>query len=190
MTALVEGVRSGTPIVLFAGDTDQADPDHPQNIDQQAVVAATGAGFEQLRSLAHIASDVGRAVWRATVESRPIVLNMPSQLQWAEGECKELTIPWPAPQAVGPDPEALDRALGIVASANRPIVLAGRGAGMRGSRSCVSPNGWGHHWRRPCSAPGCSAVNGSISVCSARSRTPPLPRRSCTPTASCRSGPV
>ena len=128
VTALVEGVRSGTPIVLFAGDTDAADPDHPQNVDQRAVVAAAGAGFEPLRSLRHAAADVGRAVWRAKVESRPIVVNMPSQLQWAEGECEDVTISWPDPQAIGPDPAALDKALGILASANRPIVLAGRGA--------------------------------------------------------------
>ena len=128
MTALVEGVRSGTPIVLFAGETDPDDPDHPQNIDQRAIAAAAGAGFEPLRSLKRAAQDVGRAVWRARVESRPIVLDMPSQLQWAEGECEDLTIPWPEPQAIGPDPEALDEALGIIASANRPIVLAGRGA--------------------------------------------------------------
>ena len=29
-----------TPIVLFAGDTNEAEPDHPQNIDQRAVAAA------------------------------------------------------------------------------------------------------------------------------------------------------
>ena len=39
-----------------------------------------------------------------------------------------------SPQALAPDPSALDPAVGLIASARRPIVVAGRGAvGARAS---------------------------------------------------------
>ncbi len=128
-TALVEGVKNRTPLLLIAGDTPIADRDHLQNLDQHAVVAATGAGFEPVRSLTTLPRDIAHSIRRARSERRPIVLNVPLQLQWEQ----EVT---PAPvfevesvaTATGPDPAALDIAVGILASAARPIVLAGRGA--------------------------------------------------------------
>lgn len=128
LTALVEGVRSRTPIVLVAGDTDPGLPDHPQNIEQRQVADTAGAGFEPVRSLAGVPLATSRAFWRAVTERRPIVLNIPSQLQWAEEEYQPFTAQWTTQQATAPDPEVLDLALGIVASSTRPIVLAGRGA--------------------------------------------------------------
>lgn len=128
VTALVEGVRSATPIVLVAGDTDPSRPHHPQSIDQAVVAAAAGAGFEHLASLEGASLVISRAFWRAAAERRPILLNVPSQLQWAEGEYEPHSGTWTNHQPTAPDPAVLDRALGIVASAARPIVLAGRGA--------------------------------------------------------------
>jgi thiamine pyrophosphate-dependent acetolactate synthase large subunit-like protein len=127
-TALVEGVRSSTSMVLLAGDTDPADRDHPQNIDQREVVKAAGAGFEVVRSLRTAPRDVSRAIWRAQTEERPIVLDVPIQLQWAEDEYVPSDWARPTEQAIAPDAEALDRAVGLIASARFPIIVAGRGA--------------------------------------------------------------
>ena len=129
MTALVEGVKSRTPLLLIAGDTPVADRDHLQNLDQHALVTSTGAGFEPVRSLATLAADVAHAVRRAQAERRPVVLNVPLNFQWEQ----DVEVP-PAigvetvDTATAPDPVALDVAVGILATANRPIVLAGRGA--------------------------------------------------------------
>src|SRR5690606_33616619 len=38
ITALVEGVKAGTPMVLLVGDTPVIDREHAQNIDQRALV--------------------------------------------------------------------------------------------------------------------------------------------------------
>src|SRR5690606_36221543 len=86
VTALVEGVKAGTPMVLLVGDTPATDREHAQNINQSALVAATGAGFEQLRSPETVAEDLARVFYRAHVEHRPIVLNMPVEFQWQEIE--------------------------------------------------------------------------------------------------------
>jgi acetolactate synthase-1/2/3 large subunit len=136
MTALVEGVRSRTPLLLVAGDTDPADPRHLQNIDQRALVAAVGAGFEPVRSVDTIAVDVAAALRRARRESRPIVLDVPVDVEWLDADYV------PAPRVDDlpvpvPDHEALDRAVGIIASASRPIVLAGRGAVSAGARDSL-----------------------------------------------------
>jgi len=80
ITALTEGARGHVPIVLLAGDTPVDNPRHLQSTDQREMVKATGAGFEQLRKPETAAKDVARAFYRAQVERRPIVLNMPADL--------------------------------------------------------------------------------------------------------------
>lgn len=128
VTGLVQGVRSRTPMVLIAADTAAAARDHLQHINQREIVSATGAGFEQLRSPATVDQDVSRACHRALTESRPVVLNMPTDFKLADtSPPQDLTLP-SVQQAIRPDTAALDKAVGLIATARRPIVLAGRGA--------------------------------------------------------------
>jgi thiamine pyrophosphate-dependent acetolactate synthase large subunit-like protein len=75
-----------------------------------------------------VAEDVAVAVRRALLERRPIVLNVPVEFQWEDVDYVPNRVRWVAPQAVVPDPAALDSAAGIIASAKRPLVLAGQGA--------------------------------------------------------------
>lgn len=128
MTALTEGVRGHTPIVLLAGDTPAGNPRHLQSIDQREVVKATGAGFEQLRAPDTVARDIARAFYRAQVERRPIVLNMPADFMWedVEYEPHKLDV-FAAPGGVV-EGGILDEAIGMIASARRPLILAGGGA--------------------------------------------------------------
>lgn len=138
ITALVEGTKNRTPLLLIAGDTPVADRDHLQNLDQHALVMATGAGFEPIRSSETIAADVAHAVRRAHAERRPIVLNVPLNIEWEQDVVLEpVGRVTPLPMATEPDPVALDLALGILASATRPIVLAGRGAVVSGAHDAL-----------------------------------------------------
>jgi thiamine pyrophosphate-dependent acetolactate synthase large subunit-like protein len=127
-TALTEGARGHIPMVLLAGDTPVANPRHLQGIDQREVVKATGAGFEQLRSPETVGMDVARAFYRAQVERRPIVLNMPADFMWEETQHRAQVLEvFTAPGGVAPG-DILDEAIGMVASARRPLILAGAGA--------------------------------------------------------------
>ncbi|MCB1396446.1 MAG: thiamine pyrophosphate-binding protein [Rhodobacter sp.] len=128
VTALTEGARGHIPMVLLAGDTPVMNPQNLQNIDQREVVKVTGAGFEQLRAPATAAHDVAHAFYRAKVEKRPIVLNMPADFMWQEVAHRPVTFPaFSAPAAVT-EGDDLDAAIGMIASARRPIILAGGGA--------------------------------------------------------------
>lgn len=127
-TALIEGTKGNVPMVLLCGETPAADRDGAQNIPQRAMVSATGAGFEQLRSPATVTADIATAFKRARIERRPIVLNMPRDFMWQSAPYRELVYPSHIPCndiAMGPD---LENAIGILAAAKRPLVLAGRGA--------------------------------------------------------------
>lgn len=128
MTALTESARGHIPLVILAGDTPVDAPRHLQSIDQREVVKATGAGFEQLRSPETVGMDVARAFYRAQVERRPIVLNMPADFMWLEvNHATQVLDLFTAPGGVAQG-EILDNAIGMIASARRPLILAGAGA--------------------------------------------------------------
>lgn len=137
VTSLAEGVRSNTPIVLLCGDTPVADRENLQNIDQKAVILSSGAGFEQMRSPATAVQDLGRAVRRAISERRPVAFNMPADFQWDEVDYTPVSWTVPTLPKVEVAGDALDNAIGIIAAARRPVVLAGRGAIDPASRAAL-----------------------------------------------------
>ncbi|MEP2920593.1 thiamine pyrophosphate-binding protein [Sulfitobacter sp.] len=128
VTALTEAARGRMPMVVLAGDTPADNPRHLQSIDQREVVKVTGAGFEQLRAPATAGEDVARAFYRAQTERRPIVLNMPADFMWQEAPyaCRVLDV-FIKPGGVA-EGDVLDNAIGMIASARRPLILAGGGA--------------------------------------------------------------
>lgn len=137
VTALVESVKDHTPLLVIAGDTSVVDKDNFQNVPQRDVVLSSGAGFEQIRSANTVIEDVATAIRRALLERRPIVLNVPVDFQWQEVVYSSTPARLVKPQAVSPDPAALDAAVGVIASAKRPIILAGRGAGTPQGRAAL-----------------------------------------------------
>lgn len=128
VTALTEGARGNVPMVLLAGDTPPSNPDHLQSIDQEDVVQPTGCGFMQVRAPNTAASDVARAFYRARVERRPIVLDIPADFMWQEDDESPRVLEVFETPAYVPEGEAVERAIGMIASAKRPLILAGAGA--------------------------------------------------------------
>lgn len=127
-TALREGVVARSPIVLLCGDTPMTAPFHPQNIDQREVVKATGAGFEQVKAPETAARDVATAFYRARKERRPIVLNIPSDFMGAEVEHRPVVFDLPEIESTVTEGPVHEAAIGMIASAKRPLILAGAGA--------------------------------------------------------------
>lgn len=137
LTALVHGVKARVPMLLLCGDTPIEDRENFQNTSQRDHIVATGAGFEQLRSSRTIADDVALVIRRALLERRPIALNIPVDVQWENVEYEPKPFKLSDMRAIVPESDDLDNAIGIIASARRPVVLAGRGAMKPDARSAL-----------------------------------------------------
>ncbi|MEU8341096.1 thiamine pyrophosphate-binding protein [Spirillospora sp. NPDC048832] len=128
VTALTEAARARTPLLLVAADTPPGDLRNPQAIDQEDVVRPTGAGVQWAHSAESAAADAVRAVRRAFTERRPIVLNVPTPLLEREaGDLPGTFREDPAP-APSPRPEEAARVAELLRKAERPVIVAGRGA--------------------------------------------------------------
>lgn len=128
ITALTDAARARLPMLVIIGDTPVGDRDHSQRLAQREMVLPTGAGFEQVRTAQTAFEDMQTAVRRAFAEARPIVLNIPRPFLLTEVEPPSRPLQLRTHHAVQPDPDGLDEALGLLASARRPLILAGRGA--------------------------------------------------------------
>ena len=128
VTALVEGVKGSVPMVVLCGDTKAEDREQNQNIPQRDIIVATGAGFEQVRSPRTAIQDLARAMRRAKTEYRPIALNIPIDYDWVDVDYEPVCVLTPDSRALVTESADLDNAVGIVAAARRPLILAGRGA--------------------------------------------------------------
>lgn len=132
VTALVECAKSSVPVLLVTGRTAAGRPDAPQHLDQRPLVEATGAAFEPAGTVASLATDMARALTRARREQRPVVLELPVDLMWEDVGPASDHVPAEPATTDRPDTEPasedVDRALGVVMSARRPVLLAGRGA--------------------------------------------------------------
>jgi len=137
LTPLVEATRSNTPLLLVCGDTAVADRQHLQKIGQRELVHACGAAFVPIRNASTIAADVAEAVRLARVERRAVVLDITYEIEWVDVEPESLPRYEVPALSVAPDPVALDVAVGIIATATRPVVLAGRGAVLSGARESL-----------------------------------------------------
>jgi acetolactate synthase I/II/III large subunit len=134
LTALTEAVRARSPVVVITADTPPV-RDFAQNIDVRAVAAAAGADYRRALAPAHVVDDVCAALAYAAAQSKPVVLDIPIDLHQAVIEYAPSAFRAGARQpATGPAAEPLDRATGIIATARRPIILAGRGAVAAGAR--------------------------------------------------------
>lgn len=138
ITGIVEGVRGSVPLVLLCGDTDVVDRENLQSAPQREFITDAGAGFEQLRSSRTVAQDVACVLRRAIVERRPIALNAPLNLDWSPVEdYRAVRVHVPERRATVTASEDFDNAIGILAAARRPVVLAGRGAAAPEARDAL-----------------------------------------------------
>jgi thiamine pyrophosphate-dependent acetolactate synthase large subunit-like protein len=128
VTGLAEAVKSRTPLLVLAADTAGAAVRSNFRLDQASVAASVGAGVERLHGPASALEDTARAVHRALTERRPFVLMMPLDVQAAVLPEPALPAPRALPGPVRPDPAAVAAAAELLAEAQRPVLLAGRGA--------------------------------------------------------------
>src|SRR5215217_3542387 len=81
LTGLTEAAKARTPLLLVCGEAPPAALRSNFRVDQVGVAQALGAIPERIHSGASAAADTARAYRRAVVERRPVVLNMPLDVQ-------------------------------------------------------------------------------------------------------------
>lgn len=127
VTALVAARKARTPMVYVVGDVASFQTDWPQDIDHQAVFDAAGVPLIDLRDPAIAFSETVRAVRLAWEQRGPVGLSIPTDVQerdwdpWTDDSSTDL--PERDLSLVGD----IDRAAEILASSQRPVIIAGRG---------------------------------------------------------------
>ncbi|MEN9773602.1 MAG: hypothetical protein RL322_672 [Pseudomonadota bacterium] len=137
MTALPAAVRARIPLVLFAGESPIGSGWYNQMLEQRPMVEACGARYFQIHQTKRAAQIIREAFLHARSASEPVVIGVPLDMQeQALGHAytvePSLSLLQPV-QRLAPDPLAVDAAADLIASARRPILIAGRGARSSGA---------------------------------------------------------
>ena len=141
MTALTMAARGNAPVVVFAGDAPIGASWYLQSIDQAPLALATGAHFVPIRTIDRALDCVREAFYVARAERRPVVLSVPLDLQKEAfpylPDYTPSTELMPRPQTLRPDPAVVDEIAAMIAEAERPIVIGGRGALWSGAKASL-----------------------------------------------------
>jgi len=137
LTALANATTNCFPMILISGSSEREIVDLQQGdyeeMDQLAIAKPLcKAAFRVLRA-EDIGVGVARAV-RAAVSGRPggVYLDLPAKLfgqtmDAAAGRASLIEVIDPAPRQL-PSPESVERALGVLRGAERPLIILGKGA--------------------------------------------------------------
>lgn len=139
MTALTCAARANTPMVIFAGDSPIAAAWYLQQIDMAPLTLATGAHYVPVRHMDRLLDNVREAFQVAQLERKPVVLSVPMDMQKQPWPHLTDYIPSsdlvPVAQRIHPDPVLVDRVVDMIAEAQKPILIGGRGAVYSGAKA-------------------------------------------------------
>jgi thiamine pyrophosphate-dependent acetolactate synthase large subunit-like protein len=127
VTGIGEAAKSRTPLLVLTADTPAADPLNNFRIDQDGLARSVGAIPERVHSPETAVADTVRAYRTALHERRTVVLNLPLDVQAMPFSAPETVAPVEEPPVVQPDPAAVAELAKLVAAAERPVFIAGRG---------------------------------------------------------------
>ena len=138
LTGIGEAAKSRTPLLVLAGDVPTGAVKSNFHIEQAEMVRSVGAISERIHTPASAREDTLRAVTRALRDRQTVVLSLPTDVQEAafSGAAKPLALP-PAPGPLHPDPDGIRRLADAVAAAQRPVIIAGRGAVIAGAEGVL-----------------------------------------------------
>jgi thiamine pyrophosphate-dependent acetolactate synthase large subunit-like protein len=130
MTGIAEAAKSRTPMLVLAAEATV--PTSNFYIDQAALATAVGAIPERVSSAASAIADLERAYRIAVSQRRPVLVNLPLDVQSAIAPYPfqpRASPPLPPPF---PDQAQVSALAGALTAARRPVFLAGRGARLAG----------------------------------------------------------
>jgi thiamine pyrophosphate-dependent acetolactate synthase large subunit-like protein len=129
ITGMVETAKSRSPVLLIAADTPDAWVHSNFRVDQAAMAEAGGIAVVRPTHAADVATALARAWHLVSNERRATALLLPLDVQEEEAPdgIRQLQVPDAAP-SWRPDAGDVERAVALAARADRPVVIAGRGA--------------------------------------------------------------
>jgi len=140
-TALITAARASSPIVAFCGEYPNNDDEYNQRLDQAAFAAGCETGFIRITSPDVADDSVRKAFYTAKLESRPIMLSAPMDVQQMAFEdddepyrSSSTLLP---KRVIHPDPAEISKAADIVGKAKKPVIIVGRGARWSGAGPAV-----------------------------------------------------
>src|SRR5579859_1457323 len=135
MTSLTEAAKSRTPLLLLAADTAASAIRSNFRIAQDQLVTSVGAVAERVHGPRTAVADTVRALRRAQTERRAVVLMLPLDIQ-ASTYPDDIDVPSEPPRArpARPAADAIVEAVDALARAERPLIIAGRGARVAAAR--------------------------------------------------------
>jgi thiamine pyrophosphate-dependent acetolactate synthase large subunit-like protein len=141
MTALTTAARGDIPLIVFAGEAPSTAAWTIQQIDQAPLVRACGVEYIQIQSVNHALDRVREAFCIAQYERRPVVIGVSDDLQRTRIHNIPRYVPSstfiPCNPPCPPDDESVRAIAQLIASAERPIILAGRGVMLAGAKAEV-----------------------------------------------------
>lgn len=137
LTPLVEAVRAGSRLVVITAET-MPRPNLAQRFDIRAFAKLADANYRRVTSSETLGQEVIAAIRATATARRPMVLNVPMPAQM--GETGDWT---PDPKSsrgslrAQPNAEVLQEVVDALLSANRPLVLVGRGSVESGAVATI-----------------------------------------------------
>jgi thiamine pyrophosphate-dependent acetolactate synthase large subunit-like protein len=136
LTALAEAAKSGTRLLLVTGAVAADDPWSNFVIDQDALVAATGAEAITIEQAGSARGVILDAMQRTEREDIPVVVAIPVDVQRRPMPTGDRSSPAAGTAWLPPPPADVEAIADLVEQSRRPIVLAGRGA-VRDARASL-----------------------------------------------------
>lgn len=136
-TSLIAAYRGKTPVVLVAGEIEAGAKNSTQSMDQRRFVEASSARFHTITSIDNMAEEIAEAFYAARLSRGPVVLNLPMDLQEADFDWDYEYRPstqFLPPRMETPAPEHLAPVIEKLMAAERPVIIAGRGARWSGAK--------------------------------------------------------
>lgn len=127
ITGVGEAAKSRTPMIVLTADTQAAAIRSNFKIDQDSLARSVGAVAERIHSPATAVADTLRAFRTAVNERRTVVLSLPLDIQSGTAADEVGAVVVPQPLKVRPDAVAVEQLVALIAAAERPVFVAGRG---------------------------------------------------------------
>jgi acetolactate synthase I/II/III large subunit len=138
LTALTNAVRANSQLLLLTGST-PPQREHLQRLDLRAAAGLAGAEYHEALRAEDVVDDLVLAMRAAVLNRHPVVLNIPVAFMASEVVGAESSYglgPW-RPDEVAPAADRFDEAVGVIATADRPLIVVGRGVVNAGLRDKV-----------------------------------------------------